>query len=79
MLGWITYYGRFYSSALEFSLNRICDCPVRWLVQKYKPLGRKRAKARSALDSPARLYPTALRPLEARQAITVNDWTMGTE
>ena len=34
--GWINYYGRFYPSALVFSLNRINDYLVRWLVQKYK-------------------------------------------
>ncbi|MEO3892751.1 reverse transcriptase domain-containing protein [Nonomuraea sp. B5E05] len=55
--GWINYYGRFYSSALDFSLNRINDYLVRWLVQKYKRLRRKRAKARGALGSHARLYP----------------------
>ena len=34
--GWISYYGRFYPSALYPSLNRINDYLVRWIVQKYK-------------------------------------------
>jgi hypothetical protein len=42
---------------LDFSLNRINDYLVRWLVQKYKRFRRKRGKARGALGSHARLYP----------------------
>jgi RNA-directed DNA polymerase len=55
--GWITYYGRFYPSALVSSLNRINDYLVRWLVQKYKRFRRRWMRARDALGSHARLYP----------------------
>ncbi|TQC39030.1 reverse transcriptase [Rhodococcus sp. WS4] len=54
--GWINYYGRFHRSALRFSLNRINDYLVRWLVRKYKRFRRKRARARQALRSHARLF-----------------------
>src|SRR5436190_17045776 len=47
--GWITYYGRFYPSALVSSLNRINDYLVRWLVQKYKRFRRRWMRARDAL------------------------------
>ena len=55
--GWINYYGRFYQSALVFSLNRINDYLVRWLVQKYKRFRGRWMRARDALGSHARLYP----------------------
>jgi RNA-directed DNA polymerase len=55
--GWINYYGRFHSSALDFSLNRINYYLVRWLVQKYKRFRRKRTRAGEALGSHARLFP----------------------
>jgi RNA-directed DNA polymerase len=55
--GWINYFGRFHPSALHSSLNRINDYLVRWLVRKYKRLRHKRARARDALGSHARLFP----------------------
>ncbi|WP_413804684.1 reverse transcriptase domain-containing protein [Streptomyces sp. OE57] len=55
--GWINYFGRFQPSALRFSLNRINDYLVRWLVRKYKRFKRKRARAREALRRHARLFP----------------------
>jgi RNA-directed DNA polymerase len=55
--GWINYFGRFHPSALLFSLNRINDYLVRWLVRKYKRFKRKRARAREALRQHARLFP----------------------
>ena len=55
--GWINYFGRFHPSALLFSLNRINDYLVRWLVRKYKRFKRKRARAREALGRHARLFP----------------------
>jgi RNA-directed DNA polymerase len=55
--GWINYFGRFHPSALYSSLNRINDYLVRWLVRKYKRFKRKRARARDALGSHARLFP----------------------
>jgi RNA-directed DNA polymerase len=36
--GWITYYGRFYKSALYASLRRINEYLVRWAMRKYKRL-----------------------------------------
>ncbi|MEW1914921.1 group II intron reverse transcriptase/maturase [Kitasatospora sp. NPDC085895] len=55
--GWINYYGRFHPTALRSSLNRINDYLVRWLVRKYKRFRHKRARAREALASHARLFP----------------------
>ena len=55
--GWINCFGRFHPSALLFSLNRINDYLVRWLVRKYKRFKRKRARAREALRQHARLFP----------------------
>jgi RNA-directed DNA polymerase len=55
--GWINYYGRYFPSAMVSSLNRINDYLVRWLVQKYKRFRRRRARARDALGSHARLFP----------------------
>ena len=40
-----------------WSLNRINDYLVRWLVRKYKRFKRKRARAREALRQHARLFP----------------------
>jgi RNA-directed DNA polymerase len=55
--GWISYYGRFYPSALHPSLNRINDYLVRWVVQKYKRYRGKWKRAREALRKAERLYP----------------------
>jgi group II intron reverse transcriptase/maturase len=55
--GWISYYGRFYPSALCPSLNRINDYLVRWVVQKYKRYRGKWKRAREALRKAEKLYP----------------------
>jgi RNA-directed DNA polymerase len=55
--GWISYYGRFYPSALVHSLNRINDYLVRWVVQKYKRYRGKWKRAREALRKAERLHP----------------------
>jgi group II intron reverse transcriptase/maturase len=55
--GWISYYGRYYPSALVRSLNRINDYLVRWVVQKYKRYRGKWKRAREALRKAGRLYP----------------------
>jgi RNA-directed DNA polymerase len=47
--GWIAYYGRFYRSALVPSLNSINQYLVRWAMQKYKRLRRRRQRARRRL------------------------------
>ncbi|MGF6889039.1 hypothetical protein ABIA39_008698, partial [Nocardia sp. GAS34] len=55
--GWMNYYGRFRRSALHFSLNRINDYLVRWLVQKYKRFRGRWKRAREALRKIAHAYP----------------------
>ncbi|MFJ2134205.1 group II intron maturase-specific domain-containing protein [Streptomyces sp. NPDC098085] len=60
MRGWINCFGRFHPSALLSTLNRINDCPVRWLVRKYKWFKRKRARARKTLSRHARRFPGLL-------------------
>jgi RNA-directed DNA polymerase len=55
--GWINYYGRFRPSALVYSLNRINDYLVRWIVHKYKRYRSKWKRAREALRKAEKLYP----------------------
>ncbi|MQA17444.1 MAG: reverse transcriptase [Pseudonocardiaceae bacterium] len=55
--GWINYYGRYYPSALVYSLNRINDYLVRWIVHKYKRYRRRWMRARDALGRAATLHP----------------------
>jgi len=43
--GWITYYGRFYKSALYPSFQRINEYLVRWAMRKYKRLYGRVTKA----------------------------------
>jgi RNA-directed DNA polymerase len=56
--GWINYYGRFYPSALHYSLNGINKYLVRWAMQKYKRYRRRRRRAWVALGNAARANPT---------------------
>ena len=55
--GWINYYGRFYKSALVPSLNSINRYLMRWTMQKYKRLRRRRQRARQRLVLIARFEP----------------------
>lgn len=55
--GWINYYGRFYPSALVPSLTGIDQYLMRWAVQKYKRLRRRRSRAWQGLEKTAKLYP----------------------
>ncbi|MFJ5557895.1 group II intron reverse transcriptase/maturase [Streptomyces sp. NPDC093250] len=55
--GWIGYYGRFYPSELVKSLKRINHYLMRWAMQKYKRLRRRRMRAWDGLGKAARLYP----------------------
>ncbi|MBB6420687.1 hypothetical protein HDC93_006312 [Streptomyces sp. AK010] len=55
--GWINYYGRFYPSALVPSLKGIDHYLMRWAMQKYKRLRRRRSRAWQGLEKTARLYP----------------------
>jgi len=43
--GWITYYGRFYKSALYPTLRYLNQCLARWAMAKYKRLKRHRRRA----------------------------------
>jgi RNA-directed DNA polymerase len=43
--GWVSYYGRFYRSALYPSLRNINKYLVRWAMQKYKRLRRRTTRA----------------------------------
>jgi len=43
--GWITYYGRFYKSALYPTLRYLNRCLARWAMAKYKRLKRHRRRA----------------------------------
>lgn len=56
--GWINYYGRFRPSALHFTLNRINDYLVRWLVQKFKRFHGSTRRAWAALRKAATDRPT---------------------
>ncbi|MFJ9481232.1 hypothetical protein ACIRRI_40650, partial [Streptomyces mirabilis] len=49
--------GRFYPSALVPSLKGIDQYLMRWAVQKYKRLRRRRSRAWQGLDKTAKLYP----------------------
>ena len=55
--GWINYYGRYRPSELVFTLNRINDYLLRWLVQKYKRFRGHWRRARRALAKVATLRP----------------------
>ncbi len=55
--GWINYYGRFYASALYRQLNMINVHLVRWAMQKYKRLRRRRLRAWGFLNGVAEREP----------------------
>ena len=44
--GWITYYGRYYKSALFPALMHLDLCLARWAMAKYRRLRRHRRRAR---------------------------------
>lgn len=56
--GWINYYGRYYSSWLQFTLRRINEYLVRWALRKCKKLRRHPERARRFLATVARRDPT---------------------
>ncbi len=56
--GWISYYGRYYPSWLQFTLRRINEYLVRWALRKYKKLRRHPRRARRFLANVARREPT---------------------
>uniref|UniRef100_UPI002638100B group II intron maturase-specific domain-containing protein n=1 Tax=Ferrimicrobium sp. TaxID=2926050 RepID=UPI002638100B len=55
--GWISYYGRYYPSWLEFTLRRINEYLVRWALRKYKKLRGHPERARRFLANVARRDP----------------------
>ena len=56
--GWVNYYGRFYRSRLGSTvLQQINDYLIRWAMQKYKPLRRRRRKTIRFLARIARSNP----------------------
>jgi group II intron reverse transcriptase/maturase len=55
--GWLNYYGRYRPSEMAFTLNRINDYLMRWLVQKFKRFRGHWRRARQALVKVATLRP----------------------
>ncbi len=43
--GWVSYYGRFYPSALQLALSSLDDFLVRWVQRKYKRLKGHKSRA----------------------------------
>src|SRR5450755_1058305 len=56
--GWINYYGAFRPSELQYTLNRINDFLMRWLLQKYKRFHGSQRRAWDALGKAALDRPT---------------------
>ncbi|HQN19430.1 MAG TPA: group II intron reverse transcriptase/maturase [Syntrophobacteraceae bacterium] len=57
--GWLSYYGKFYASAMKpvwQHMNRFLE---RWLMRKYKSLARHKRRARKALGRLAEIWPEA--------------------
>jgi RNA-directed DNA polymerase len=55
--GWLTYYGRFYKSALYPTLRYLDRCLARWAMAKYKRLRRYRRRAEHRIRSISRRAP----------------------
>jgi len=55
--GWITYYGRFYKSAMYPTLHHVDRILVRWAMRKYKKLRRHKRRAEHWLGRIARKEP----------------------
>lgn len=55
--GWINYYGRFYRSELVYVLKGINHYLMRWAMQKFKRLRRRRHRAWVRLGDVAGRYP----------------------
>lgn len=45
LLGWVQYYGKFCRSALQKALRTLNEGLVRWAMQKYKRLRKRKARA----------------------------------
>lgn len=55
--GWINYYGRFYKSALKYTLRHMNRALIHWARRKYKRLNRHRRRAEYWLGRIARREP----------------------
>ena len=55
--GWISYYGRFYKSAMYPTLRHINRKLCLWATRKYKKLEHHRRRAEHRLGSIAKMYP----------------------
>ena len=76
--GWMTYYGRYYRTALDGLLQRINTYLVRWAQRKYKRL-RTFRKARRWWDGLTARQPRTVRPLGMDERVPVQpiDGTSG--
>jgi RNA-directed DNA polymerase len=73
--GWINYYGRFYPSALTWTLRRVNAYLVRWAMGKYKRLRGHPARARRFLANVARREPGLF--AHWRLGLRPDGWTLG--
>lgn len=55
--GWINYYGRFYRSEMNSVFNCLNWHLIRWAMRKYKPLRRRKTRARQFLNKLAKANP----------------------
>ncbi|MGH7485708.1 MAG: group II intron maturase-specific domain-containing protein, partial [bacterium] len=55
--GWLSYYGRYYPSWLQFTLRGVNEYLIRWALRKYKKLHGHPGRARRLLANVARREP----------------------
>ena len=55
--GWLSYYGRYYPSWLQFTLRQVNEYLARWAMRKYKKLRGHPGRARRFLANVARREP----------------------
>ncbi|MGH7761055.1 MAG: group II intron maturase-specific domain-containing protein [Candidatus Dormibacteraceae bacterium] len=55
--GWLSYYGRYYPSWLQFTLRGVNEYLIRWALRKYKKLHGHPGRARRFLANVARREP----------------------
>jgi RNA-directed DNA polymerase len=72
--GWISYYGRYYKSALYPTLRHIDLILARWAHRKFKSLRRHQRRTRQWLDRVARRQPRLFAHWGLLQG---RGWTMG--
>lgn len=69
--GWLNYYGRFHSSAMDAVWKHVDAYLVRWLMRKYKALARHKRRAWQALGQLIARTPRAFVHWERRHATAV--------